>query len=641
MAYTGTRVKIPLGEMGLLTDISPDKIPPSALIRAENVCFFNGNVQKAPGTLRWNATAVSAGIIAAHYFLPTLEKPRFIVATSDGNLYKGRDRVFGSPINSTITNTLTPNCVFAEGGAETAGREKKLFFFTGGATQPYVLAGDGAAFRTISAPSTDWSTSETFPKFGIVHRNQLWAFAGQISYASDSGNHEDFQNTTTTLTEPVYPGEGGELRGGYVYKGRLVCFKDGGFVYMLNDTATDPGDWYWQKIASNFGLAAPNAVVEVLDDMIAGNTYGTLTSYAATQKLGNIEAADIIQQLMFESFLRGNSSKVGVPFQHVIYYAEKKLLLMTYRSAYYTYNDMLIAFDYGRAQTRPALWKKGSPQCLALYKDINQVERPMYGDKDGYLHLMDQEDRVEGQCIQAVTARQVIVASPVLTSGSYVLNFNGQSTAALPWNAAAIDIQIALSAFTGLADVSTNGALDAGAATVNVAFFGWDGPADLITVTSNTTGSTFTITTIAVGVAGSSASPVAYTGAFQIPHLDFSHVDQSLSAVQKHFDFLAVHYVPESTGNLSCDYFIDGRYIETLTFPMVQYNKPELDVFLLSTARLAQPNTETVIRQLHGTGRTFSAYFYQSGSNESFQIPAITVYFRGGGDKAQETGGDT
>lgn len=527
MAYTGTKAKILLGEFGLLTDISPDKVPPNALIQAKNISFFNGNVQKAPGDLRWNATPVSAGIIAAHYYQPTIEQPRFVIATSDGNIYKGRDHTFGTPLTN-VSISLTPNCVFADGGAEQLGNPKKLFFFTAGATQPYVLTGDGTAFTTISGPAADWTSTGTYPKFGVVHRGQLWAFAGQMSYASNSQDHEDFSNVTTTLTEPVYPGEGGEIRAGYVFKGRLLAFKDGGFVYMLNDTATDQGDWYWQKIASNFGLAAPNAIAEVLDDLIAGNTYGTLTSYAASQKLGNIEAADVIQGMQFEAFLRGNTSKVGVPFQHVKYYAEKKMLFMTYRSAYYTYNDMMVMIDFGRTdRLRGAFWPKGSPQCLAMYKDINQIERPMFGDKDGYLNLMDHEDR--------------------LTGGS------------------------------------------------------------------------------------------AYTGAFQTPHIDFSFLDGALSSVEKHFDFLAVHYSPESSGDLMCDYYIDGRYIDTLTFQMIQYQRPELGVLLLNRDRLAQPNTETCIRQLSGTGRTFSAYFYQSGSNQSFQIPAITVYFRGGGDKAMDT----
>lgn len=525
MSYAGNKIKIPLGEYGLLTDIMPDKQPPGALIQANNVCFFNGSVQKAPGAFAWNTTALTAGIVAAHHWRPTLEIERFIAVTSNGNIYKGQDRQFGSAMNSTITSVLTPNCVFAEGGAETAGRGKKLFLFTGGATNPYVLSGNGTAFGTLSGPAVDWTSPSTYPKFGVIHRNRLWAFAGQISYASNSGDHENFQSAA--LTEPVYPGEGGELLGGFVYKGKLFAFKDGGFVYSLNDADTDDTGWFWQKIGSNFGLAAPNAIAEVLDDMLAGNTSGTINSYAATQKLGDVEASDIIQDMQFEAFLRGNTSKVGLTSQHLLYYAEKKTLFATYRSAYKTTNDMLLMFDFARqGRTRPAFWIKGSPQCLGTYLDVNKITRPMYGSADGYLMLMDQEDRLEGAA--------------------------------------------------------------------------------------------------------------AYTGEFQTPHYDFSWTGEGMSSAEKHFDFLAVHYAPESSGDLSIDYFIDGRFIETLTVPMIRYERPKLGTLLLGTDRTAQPNTETGIRKLYGTGKTISFRCYNSGSNQSFQISALTVLFRGGSEKTQQ-----
>lgn len=345
---------------------------------------------------------------------------------------------------------------------------------------------------------------------------------------SNSTSHENFASGASTFE--VYPGEGGEIRGAFVYKGRLFSYKDGGFVYGLIDDDTNSVNWYWQKISSNFGLSAPNAIDEVLDDMLAGNTAGTITSYAATQKLGSVEAADIVQELQFESHLRSHTSKTGLAEQHMLYYAEKKQLFVTYRSAYYTYNDMLVCFDFGRTNVvRPSYFHKGSPQCLGLYRDENQIDRPMYGDKDGYVMLMDREDRTE-----------------------------------------------------------------AGA---------------------------------------------TYTGSFQTQHWDFSFADQSLSSQEKHFDFLSVHYIPESTGNLSCDYYIDGRYIATVTFPMIQYVRPELGVLTLDTDRIRQTNSETTTRQLFGTGKTFSARFYQAGSNQSFQVAAVTVLFRTGGNKDQQGGG--
>lgn len=530
MPYVGLKPKIPLGESGILTDIAADKAPPDSLLQATNICYFNGAVQKAPGSLAWNSTPLTTGIVAVHHWIPdirALQLTRMIAVTSNGNIYKGRDRVFNAPVNATIS-TLTPNCVFAEGGAEQAANPRKLFLFTDGQTLPYVLSGDAGKFNPIAFPAADWTSTGTYPKFGLVHRNQLWAFAGQISYASSSGNHEDFQNVTTTMVEPVYPGEGGQLRGAFVFKSKLFCFKDGGFVYGLNDSDTSSSNWYWQKVASSIGLAAPNAAAEGVEDLYVGNTYGTISSFQATLALGNVAAADVAQNNGFEKFLRLYTSKSGVPYEHMMYYSEKKLLFMTVRSTYQTTNDSLLVLDFARQRVRTSLWTKGQPQCLAKYKDMFQVERPMYGGADGVLYLMDYADRSEGTA--------------------------------------------------------------------------------------------------------------AYTGAFQTNHLDFSFLDPSLAATEKLFDSLAVHYVPSSAAaQLSCDYYIDGRYIETLQFPLAQYKRPTLGTITLGQDRLAAGNTETAQLPLHGAGKTISFYFYNSGSNQSFQVPAITVYFRPGGDKAQQT----
>lgn len=534
--YLGLRVKVPLGEYGIITDVAPDKVPPGSLLQAINITFTNGSVEKAPGAYQWNQTALSAGIVGAHFWIPdnnALMQQRFIAITSDGNIYKGRDRVFGSPINNTIASVLTPNCVFAEGGAEAASNPKKLFIFTGGVTQPYVLSGDGTAAATIATPATDWTSSSTYPRCGVVHRGQLWAFAGQISYASSGTNHENFVGAGT-LANPVYPGEGGEIQGAFVFKSRLFCFKRGGYVYGLIDSDSNQLNWYWQKVASNFGIAAPNAVDEVLDDMLVGNTYGTLTSYKATFALGSVEAADVMQNNGFDKFMRQWVSKSGVPFEHLLYYGEKKQLFLTCRSTYAVQNDSILMLDFGRqGRVRPSIWTKGSPQCLAKFKDINQVERPMYGGADGFLYWLDYADRSEGQ--------------------------------------------------------------------------------------------------------GGGANN-AYNGAFQTQHLDFSHVDPALSAVEKQFDFIAVHYVPTSTtAQLSCDYYIDGRYIDTVSFKLAQYQRPALGTLTLGKDRLAAGNTETTMLPIRGAGKTLSAYFYNASANQTFQVPAVTVYFLPGGDKAQQT----
>jgi hypothetical protein len=128
----------------------------------------------------------------------------------------------------------------------------------------------------------------------------------------------------------------------------------------------------------------------------------------------------------------------------------------------------------------------------------------------------------------------------------------------------------------------------------------------------------------------------AYIGDFQTPHLDFSFLDATLAERNKHFDQLSVTYVPEGNWNLSCDYYIDGKYIDTIQFQMKQYLSNQLNTFLLDTDRLAQPNTETMTRPLKGTGRTISFRFYNSGSNQSFQVSSLEIGFRVSGSQAQK-----
>jgi len=526
MAFSGEAVTINLGQIGLLTDVSPVDTPPGSLIDARNVTFFNGMIEKAPGTDIYNQTPFSSGVVALFDWWPDTTKQRLIAVTANGSVY--RDEIggafYGNSAIKTGLGTLTPNCTFVSGGIETAGRSKKLFLFTNGVTLPQVLTGDGTALTTLTAPSVDWATTR-YPKVGVIHQNRLWVFSGQSSYASNSADHEDFVNAT--FTDPVFPGEGGEIIGAYVFKGRLFAFKDGGFVYYLDDSDTDSDLWSWRKLASNFGLAAPNAICEPINDLWAGNTQGTVTSYAASDSLGEVSAADIFKQMQIESYVRGHTNRAGLTEQHALYYPEKKQAFFTYRSTYKTENDMLICVDVGAQNPRTSFLIKGKPQCLALRRDVNKVERPIYGDADGNIHFMDYADRLEGS--------------------------------------------------------------------------------------------------------------TAYEGKFQLSHMDFRFADGSLANKQKLFSWLAVTYVPQSTGNLTCEYLVDGKYIGTVSFPMVQYNGPQLDELLLSVDRLGEQNQETFTRPIPGFGRTLSLRFYNSGANENFQIASITVGFRVAGEQAQKT----
>ncbi len=537
MAYSGTKATIQLGQFGLLTDVAPIDIPPSALILARNIVLNEGRVQKAPGSYRFNENALPSGIVGVFDWRPSTVVQRLIAACENGSIYidagtGARNFDQTTPLVSGLTG-LNPNCQFIAAGGETAGREKKLFFLSRGQNQVQVLTGNGTEFEPIATPAIDW-TSNNYPRCGALHRNHLFLFAGQTSYASDTGDHEKFVGGDFLLQQ-VFPGEGGDIIAAAVFKGRLFCFKEDGFSYWLDDSNQDSELWNWRRIDAVFGVSATNAIALVIDDMLLGNDTGTLTSYLATEALGDVEAGDIFQNAQIENYLRANTSKAGIDVQHVTYYPEKKLLFATYRSAYYTYNNMLVCIDLNKkGNPRITFWQKGRPQCLGLRRDSLKIKRPMYGGQDGYVYIMDHENRSEGT--------------------------------------------------------------------------------------------------------------VAFKGEFQTPQIDFRTVDASLVDKDKHFDYLAVTYVPEGDWTLKCDYFIDGKYIDTIEFPMLQYTKPKLgadaqdeDAFMLNESRLAQPNTETISRKLAGHGKVISFRFWNDGLNQSFQVCSITIGFRPGGEKAQKT----
>jgi hypothetical protein len=394
MAYRGNVATIQLGEYGLLTDLPPAQIPPGALIRANNVSYETGLITKAPGARAYNSTALSAGVIALADYWPDIVTQRLFAATSDGKIYRDEgDRLFGggTAVATGLLN-LDSNSSFVVGGAETTSRSKKLFFFSG-TNQVKVLEGDESTFSNIDSPAADWTTPN-FPRIALVHRNRLWAFMKQTAYASDTANHENF--TSNYLVQYIYPGEGGDVIGAFVFRGRLFVFKEGGLVYFLEDSDADSDNWYWSKLASNFGLASPHGIIQVGNDMIAVNENGSPISYAAVQSFGDIESADILRALQVEDYYRSVTSLSGIRYTHAIYYEAKKQAFFTGRTTYRTTNNLLFHLDFSKQNPRAAMWTKDQANCLALRKDINYVPRPMYGADDGKVYLLDQEDRLTG-----------------------------------------------------------------------------------------------------------------------------------------------------------------------------------------------------------------------------------------------------
>lgn len=127
------------------------------------------------------------------------------------------------------------------------------------------------------------------------------------------------------------------------------------------------------------------------------------------------------------------------------------------------------------------------------FKMVNAVfsQQPNILTGDGYLVV-----------IPFVNAVQHVAFSGVAASGTYILNFGGNATAAINWNDTAPQIQAKVRVLVGLEQAIVTGT---SASSLSISFAGFYGPAATITVTSNSLATsvpvavTLTITTSTVG----------------------------------------------------------------------------------------------------------------------------------------------
>lgn len=394
MAYIGQSIPIPLGQLGLKTDDPMTSLPPNAAILANNVRMVNSRVEKSRGSDKFNSTALTGAVVSLFDYWPTPTLQRLIALTSDGKAWRDTgDGTFTAyaPI-ATGLGSLTPDAHMVAGGAEEAGRNKKLFIFTG-SSQVKRIDGDGSSLASISDPSPDWASS--FPTFGIQFNGRLAAFGNANNrhtiYFSDLADHEDFNGTPTeTPLFSVFPGEGDGLVSAQVYKGRLFLFKKPYGVYYIDDFgSSDPSNWTVKKLSDAFGIASPHSSIQVLDDLWAMNAQNSITSLQATDAYGDMEAGDILSLGDIEFYFKEQFDAVGLPYVHAIYYNERKYALFTGRNVAGSPQNRILIVDIAKQQPRFSIETKDQPTCLALRKGSDAIDKPIYGSDSGFVFKME------------------------------------------------------------------------------------------------------------------------------------------------------------------------------------------------------------------------------------------------------------
>lgn len=397
MSYDGDSTYIPLGQHGVLSDQAADKLPIGALSEAENVLCRNGLIEKAPGSARWNASALGSAIRGLFDYHPDSFHQKWIAVLQDGSVYALPDAdtntlvsaQSGSPSNLQITGTP----VIVLGGNESISNDKKVFIFTGG-SQIQVMTANENTRRDITSPASDW-TSANYPNIGIAHRGRLYVFTEHFGYASDPTNHENFQSSN--LTFAIYPGKGIKIKGAIIYKGRLFAFKFPRGIYLLEDTDTNSDNWYFREISDAFTLGGTQAVVQTIDDVWTLTTQGTVISGKASEKLGNVAFSDLLFQLGAKnSKSRYIGHKAQTRAAAVFDDDNARVMFAMHRSGQASQNLML-DIDLANLQNPKVTWHtKDQINCFAKRLEPWGAERPYYGADDGYIYQMNHEDRLVG-----------------------------------------------------------------------------------------------------------------------------------------------------------------------------------------------------------------------------------------------------
>jgi hypothetical protein len=395
MPYTGQIAEIKFGDFGLMYDLAQQNIPQNAFIRCDNVQFYNGLAEKAEQINPWvlgnpsfsSPNFVGEKPIAVHRYFPLPGIERHIVVTDTGNVYKFLDpltRVLVTPILSAPASlSINGTANIVEGGNEDQSQPKKIFIFSGN-SPVQVIEGDLNVRRNITSPALDWATSS--PTNGFVFRNRLCAY-GNLSdphrlYISTGLDQEDFVGSGNS-TISVFSGEQDGLLGAFVFKGRVFLWKKPyGVYYLVSDDPT-PTNWYSQRVSNNVGIASSRSYFEAGDDLFFMSTDGTIASFTAAFRLGDIYQADLLAQLKTESIFRNILRKQLLNRSFGKYLPQKKIGLFAFSS--FTSSDMnpdsFVYIDFNQ-QTPRVSWhryKSSSFTCCAFFRDSYGDDQLLFG----------------------------------------------------------------------------------------------------------------------------------------------------------------------------------------------------------------------------------------------------------------------
>ena len=396
MAYTGQIAEIPIGFDGLTGTKNASQILPGELVRAQNVEYAAGTLEKEGGATKYNSTAITGApaVIGGWDWHPTEGVQRMIVVTSAGAVLRDDGAAtFPTTLASGLSvSDVVP--VFVEAGKEALANNRKLFMFTG-KNSVQVLSGDGATTSAISAGPADW-TGVAQPTFAFTHAGRLTAGGNSSDphrwYLSLTTNHEDF--TTTPLQFAIFPGEGEKLIGGVSFGSLAILWKAPRGIYVVNTADPDAGNWTVSRLTDSTGMLSPRAFAMIDTDLVYLDQGANFQLLSSVDTFSDVASRNLGQQALMAEFFRTTLNYGGLRDCRAIWYSAKRQAHFSVRQLGSSQNDARLVLDFNRPdRTRWAYSPRDVVRALWLKRDINGIQRPMAGDASGFVWNLDQTTR--------------------------------------------------------------------------------------------------------------------------------------------------------------------------------------------------------------------------------------------------------
>lgn len=392
MAFNGEIVELPIGQAGLDGNKAQSRISPQAMIITNNLTLEDGTVRKVGGASKYNSTAVTGTptIIGGHDWHPTSVLQRMIICTSAGKAYKDSgDGTFPVTLVSGLS-TADATCQFVDGGEEASGNSKHLFMLTS-VNQVQVLDDDGTTMGAISNPAADWSSP--YPIAGVIHEGRLWCFMEHRAYYSDADDHENFSGGTSGSL-PIYPGVGIGIKQALSFKGLLVIFKYPRGIFLVDTSSVTLANWRVYPHSTSIGVPSHQAALVVGDEIIFMSQTGTIHTLASTQRFGSLSSKTISDLANFDSFMRVNANLGQLGLVRAIYYENKKQVIFHVPAIGSSTNDAQILIDVSDPQNVKFIWSmRDTAASVWTRADSDGIDRPVIGDKSGFVWQLDQSNR--------------------------------------------------------------------------------------------------------------------------------------------------------------------------------------------------------------------------------------------------------